>query len=57
MFWVGLDHRLGAEVTKSHSLEKELGEVKATLLKESDEHDALCVAVQLVYDDLKLALA
>ena len=57
MFWVGLDHRLGAEVMKSHSLEKELDEVKATHLKESDEHDALCVAVQLVYDDLKLALA
>ena len=37
-------------------MEKELGEVKASLLKESDEHDALCVTVQLVYDDLKLAL-
>ena len=40
---------------ESHSLEKELGEVKATLLKESDEHDALCVTVQLVCDDLELA--
>jgi len=30
---------------KSHNLEKELSEVKATLLKESDEHDALRVAV------------
>ena len=45
MFWVGLDHRLGVEVMKSHSLEKELGEVKASLLKESYEHDTLCVAV------------
>ena len=57
MFWAGLDHRLGVEVTKSRSLEKELGEVKATLLKESDEHDALCVAIQLVCDDLELAPA
>ena len=45
MFWVGLYHRFGVEVTKSHSLEKELGEVKDSLLKESDEHDALCVTV------------
>ena len=55
MVWEGLDHRLGAEVTKSHSLEKELDEVKATLLKESKEHDALCVTVQLVCSDHKLA--
>ena len=41
---------------KSHSLEKELGKVKATLLKESDEHDTLSVTVQLVYDDFELAL-
>ena len=40
---------------KSRGMEKELGEVKTSLLKESDEHDTLCVAVQLVYDDLKLA--
>ena len=46
---------LGAEVMKSRGLEKELGEVKASLLKESDEHDTLHVAVQLVYDDLELA--
>ena len=45
MFWAGLDHRLGVEVTKSRSLKKELGEVKATLLKESDKHDALRVAI------------
>ena len=51
-----VDHRLRAEVTKSHNIEKELGEVKATLLKESDEHDALRVAVQQVFDDLELAL-
>ena len=31
--------------------------MKATLLKESDEHDALCVSVQLVYDNLELAPA
>ena len=41
---------------KSRNLEKELSEVKATLLKESEEHDALCVAVKLVCSDLKLAL-
>ena len=45
MFWVGLYHRFGVEVTKSHSLEKELGEVEASLLKEGDEHNTLCVAV------------
>ena len=55
MFWVDLDHRLGVEMTKSHSLEKELGEVKATLLKESEEHDTLHVTIWLVYSDLELA--
>ena len=45
MSWIGLNGRLAVEVTKSHSLEKELGEVKATLLKESEEHDALRIAV------------
>ena len=55
MFWACLDHRLEVEVTKRCSLEKELGEVKATLLKESDEHDALRVAVQLVYSEVELA--
>ena len=45
MNWIGLDGRLAVVVTKSHSLEKELGEVKATLLKESKEHDALRVAI------------
>jgi len=53
--WVGLGDKLGAEVMKSHGLEKELNEVKDTLLKESDEHDNLCVAVQLVHDELELA--
>ena len=53
----GLDHRRRAEVTKSRSLEKELGEVKATLLKVSDQHDALRITVQLVYNDLELASA
>ena len=55
MSWVGLDGKLGAEVVKSHGLEKELSEVKDTLQKESDEHDSLRVTVQLVYDELKLA--
>ena len=41
---------------KCRGLEKELDEVKASLLKESNEHDSLHVAVQLVFDDLKLAL-
>jgi hypothetical protein len=53
--WTGLDDKFGVEVAKSHSLEKELREVKDSLLKESDEHDALCVAAQLVCDDLELA--
>jgi hypothetical protein len=43
-------------VVKSRGLEKELGEVKDSLLKESDEHDTLHVTVQLVYDNLELAL-
>ena len=56
MTWAGLNNKLGAEVVKSHGLEKELSEVKDTLLKESDNHDNLCVAVQLVCDGLELAL-
>ena len=56
MTWTGLNDKLGMEVMKSHGLEKELDKVKASLLKESDEHDALHVTVQLVFDDLKLAL-
>ena len=55
MTWIGLEDKLGAEVMKSRSLEKELDEVKASLLKERDEHDTLCVAIQLVFDDLELA--
>ena len=55
MTWTSLDDKLGTEVMKSHSLEKELDEVKASLLKESGEHDALRIAVQLVFDDLELA--
>ena len=42
-------------MTKSRSLEKELGEIKAILLKESEEHDALRIIVQLVCNDLELA--
>ena len=45
MIWTGLDDKLGAEVTKSHGLEKELGEVKASLLMESDKHDTLLKAL------------
>ena len=45
MTWTGLNDKLGMEVMKSRSLEKELDEVKASLLKESDEHDSLRVAV------------
>ena len=44
------------EVMKTHGLEKELDEVKASFLKESDMHDSLRIVVQLVFDDLKLAL-
>ena len=55
MTWAGLDDKLRVEVGKSHGLEKELSKVKDTLQKESDEHDNPCVAVQLVYDELKLA--
>ena len=55
MAWIGLDDKLGAEVMKSRGLEKELHEVKGSLLKESYEHDTLRVAVELVCDDLKLA--
>ena len=40
---------------KSRGLEKELDEVKASLQKESDEHNALRITVQLVFDDLELA--
>ena len=45
MTWIGPDDKLGIEVMKSCGLEKKLGEVKASLLKESDEHDILRVAV------------
>ena len=56
MTWTGLTDKLGVEVMKSCGLEKELDEVKASPLKESYERDSLRVAVQLVFDDLKLAL-
>ena len=57
MTWTGLDGRLAVKITKSHSLVKELGEVRATLLKESKQHDALRDAVLLVYSNLELAPA
>ena len=56
MTWAGLDDKLRAEVVKSGGLEKELSEVKGTLQKESDEHDNVRVAFQLVCDELELAL-
>jgi hypothetical protein len=43
--WVGLDDKLRAEVVKSRGLERELGKVKDSQLKESDEHDALRVTI------------
>ena len=55
MTWIGLDDKLRVEVMNSHSLEKKLDEVKASLLKESDKHNALRVTIQLVFDDLELA--
>ena len=55
MTWIGLDDKPGVEVMKSRGLEKELDEVKASLLKESDEHDTLRVVILLVCDDLELA--
>ena len=56
MIWTCLDDKLGSEVMKSHGLEKKIGKVQACLLKESDKHDTLCAAVQVVCDDLELAL-
>jgi hypothetical protein len=37
-------------------LERELGEAKRTLLKESNDHDTLRLAVGLVLDDLGMML-
>jgi len=54
--WTGINDKLGAEVMKSRGLEKELDEVKASLLMESDGHNTLRVAIQLVFDNLELAL-
>ena len=45
MTWTSLNDKLRTEVMKSRSLEKELDEVKASLLMESDEHDTLCITV------------
>jgi len=45
MFWASLDHRLKVEVMKRRHLEKELDTVKASLLMESDEHDALRITI------------
>ena len=56
MTLAGLDDKLKVKVVKSRGLEKELSEVKDTLQKESDEHDNLRIAIQLVCDQLELAL-
>jgi hypothetical protein len=49
-----LDKKLGEEVVARRQLEKELGETKATLLKESDEHDTLRIAVGLVLNNFEM---
>jgi hypothetical protein len=46
-----LNVKLEKELVARHLLEKELGETKTTLLKESDEHDTLRIAVGLVLND------
>jgi hypothetical protein len=43
---------LATELVKSHGQEKELSEVKGSLQKESDKHNDLRVAIELVCDDL-----
>jgi hypothetical protein len=43
--WTVLNEKLGEEVVAHRRIEKELGETKATLLKESDEHDTLRITV------------
>jgi hypothetical protein len=48
-----LDEKLGEEVVVCRHLEKE-GETKATLLKESDEHDTLQIAIGLVLNDFEM---
>jgi hypothetical protein len=37
--WIGLDDKLRVEVVKSHGQERELGEMKDSLQKESNEHE------------------
>jgi hypothetical protein len=49
-----LDEKLGDEVVVDRRLEKELGEMKTTLLKESDEHDTLWISVKLVLNDFEM---
>ena len=55
--WVGLNGRLETEVEKSHSLARELSELKVTLQNEHDEHETLRTTVQLVCKDQELTLA
>jgi hypothetical protein len=45
------------EVLKRRDLETELAEAKGTLQKESNKHKGLCVAIGLVCEDLRVALA
>jgi hypothetical protein len=50
-----LDNKLEQEVVKSRGLERDLGEARVSLLKESDKHDALWVAIGIVFDELGMA--
>jgi hypothetical protein len=42
--WTVLDEKLGEKIVACYRLEKELGEMKTMLLKESDEHGTLRIA-------------
>lgn len=42
-------------MVKSRGLQRELGEARVSLLKESDKHDALWVAVEIVFNELGMA--
>jgi hypothetical protein len=50
--WSALDDKLGQKVANHWGLKKELSEVKASLLKESKEHDTLQAVVRLVLGEL-----
>jgi hypothetical protein len=50
-----LDGQLGEELVARRRLERELGEVNATLRKESGGHNTLRTAVGLVLNDFEMA--